>query len=221
MSCWSAMVCAAFAFTLGLGTTVRLQAQSSPTVPSAASRGAPLPERLSASTRAAIRALADSLSTERLPSYALLDKAAEGALKGADDTRILAAVRALSQRLRSARSLLDVEATDDELLAAAGALYAGVPSSTISRLAATHRARRTSSESLTVPLGVVGELAAARVPTDVALKAVDQLLARGAADADLRQFRATVDRNIRDGRTPRDATTDGVQRTLRGLDRVP
>jgi hypothetical protein len=218
---WLASLGVMAAGTLVAAGFVPLAAQSSSSAQVPSPRGAPLPERLTASTRAAIRALADSLSTERLPSYALLDKAAEGALKGADDARILAAVRALAQRVRSARALLDAEATDDELLAAAGALYAGVPSSTISRLAATHRARRTSTESLTVPLGVVGELATARVPADVALKAVDQLLSRGAADTDFRQFRATVDRSIRDGRTPRDATTDGVQRTLRGLDRVP
>ncbi len=218
MTCRLASFGAIVAYTLAAAAILPLQAQS---LRGTQSTGAPLPERLSASTRAAIRSLEDSLSTERLPSYALIDKAAEGALKGADDARILAAVRALSQRLRSARTLLNVEAADDELLAAAGALYAGVPPSTISRLATAHRARRTSSESLTVPLGVIGELAAARVPADVAFKAVDQLLSRGAGDAELRQFRATVDRNIRDGRSPRDATTDGALRTLRGLDRVP
>lgn len=180
-----------------------------------------LPDRLSAGARAQITALSDSLMAERLPAAALHDKAAEGMLKGADDARIVSAVRALAQRLRTARDVLGRQASDDELLAAASTLYAGVPASSITRLANTHRSRRSTAQSLTVSLSVVAELATARVPSEVALRAVEQLLSRGAADADLRSFRATVERGIRDGRAPHDATSEGVQRTLRGLDRVP
>ena len=200
------------------GTTVHAQSTGDRGNPPG---GAPLSERLAPATRAVIVALSDSLTTERLPAFALLDKAAEGVLKGADDTRVLAAVRALAQRLRTSRQLLGADASAEELQAAASAIFAGVPSSAITRLVNAHRARRPTVQTLSVPLGVIAELASSRVPPDVALSSVDALLARGAVDADLRAFRAAVDRDIRGGRAPREAAADGVQRTLRGLDRVP
>lgn len=172
------------------------------------------------SSRDSVAHLADSLNQERLPGAALLDKAAEGALKGADDARILVAVRALAQRLRQSRTLLGADAHADELLATSSALYAGVSPNAISSLVAAHR-KRNQSHSLSVPLLVIAELASARVPTDLALSSVAELMARGAIDADLRAFRVAVDRDIRRGASPRDAATAGVQRTLRGLDRNP
>ena len=179
-----------------------------------------LPERLSAATKSTVQSLIDSLIAERLPASALADKAAEGVLKGADDERILIAVRALAVRLRTSRSILGAIASADELAAAASALYAGTPAAAITRLAATRRARNPSLP-LTVPLSVLAELSTQRVPADLALSSVDALLARGARESDLRAFRADVDRDIRQGVSPRDAAKAGVQRTLTGLDRVP
>ena len=182
--------------------------------------GSSLPARVSAATTASIRALADSLRAERLPAFALLDKAAEGALKGADDARILSAVRALAHRLRSSRALLGASGTDDELLAASSALFAGVPDVAIARLVRTQRARD-ANVPLTTALSIVAELASASVPSELALSSVDELLARGARDADLSAFRGAVDREIRGGVAPREATNNGLQQTLRGIRRIP
>ena len=183
--------------------------------------GAPLPDRLSPATRAAIERLADSLAHEGLPSYPLRDKAAEGVLKGADDARILLAVSSLTARLRESRTLLGNGARDDELIAASSALYAGVPSGGIAKLvSAQHRRAGGSSTSLSVPLTVLAELASSRVPSDVALSSVDALLARGARDADFGAFRLSVERDIRSGRSPRDAVSTSMQSTLRGIGRI-
>jgi hypothetical protein len=217
---WSAATIARRVALLAVLAVPAMQSQSAPSTTSDV-RGAPLPERLAPATRSQIVALVDSLTAERLPAFALRDKAAEGVLKGADDPRILAAVRALAQRLRTSRQLLGADASADGLQAAASAIFAGVPSASITRLVSAHRARRPTVQTLSVPLGVIAELASSRVPPDVALTSVDALLARGAVDADLRAFRATVDRDIRQGRAPRDAAADGLQRSLRGLDRVP
>jgi hypothetical protein len=179
-----------------------------------------LPDKLSAAARTTVQSLIDSLVVERLPASALVDKAAEGVLKGADDERILVAVRALAARLRTSRNILGSNASVDELQAAASALFAGTPGAAISRLAATRRARNPSLP-LTVPLSVLAELSTQRVPADLALTSVDALLARGARESDLRAFRAEVDRDIRQGVSPREAAKAGVQRTLSGLDRVP
>jgi hypothetical protein len=184
--------------------------------------GAPLPDKLSPTTRAAIERLADSLAREGLPSYPLRDKAAEGALKGADDARILLAVSSLATRLRESRALLGNTARDDELIAASSALYAGVPSAGIARLVAAQQRRSGSTTvSLSIPLTVLAELASSRVPSDVALSSVDALLARGARDADFGAFRLSVERDIRSGRSPRDAVSTSMQSTLRGIGRVP
>jgi hypothetical protein len=181
---------------------------------------------LSATSQASIRALVDSLRSERLPASALIDKAAEGALKGADDRRIIDAVRALAQRLRTSRTLLGATASDDELLASASAIFAGVPDASIARLARAHRTRherdvRDGRGSLSAALSIVAELASASVPPDLALSSVDALLTRGARDTDLSAFRNAVDRELRGGVAPREATNTGLQRTLRELGRVP
>ena len=184
--------------------------------------GAALPERLAPATRATIERLADSLASERLPAYALRDKAAEGALKGADDARILQAVSSLAGRLRESRGLLGGAARDDELIASASALYAGVPSRGIARLVDAQRRRGTSgSASLGVPLMVLAELASSRVPPDLAIASVDALLAKGARDVDFGAFRLSVERDIRQGRSPKDAVSTGMQSTLRGIGRTP
>ena len=184
--------------------------------------GAALPELLSPATRASIERLADSLTQEGLPAYALRDKAAEGALKGADDARILAAVASLAGRLRESRTLLGQRAASDELIASASALYAGVPSAGIARLVAAQRQRNPApASSLSIPLTVLAELASSRVPSDVAIASVDALLAGGARDVDFGAFRLSVERDIRQGRTPRDAVSTGMKSTLRGLGRTP
>lgn len=183
-------------------------------------RQVPLPETLQPATRAAIERLADSLYLERLPGSALRDKAAEGVLKGADDQRILAAVRSLAQRLRDSRAALGADAPDSELLAAASAIFSGVSPEEISRFAAAQR-KRDASTSLTVPLTVVAELASHKVPGAVALSSVEALLTRGARDVDFGTFRMSVQRDIRQGRTPADAVESGMRATLRGIDRTP
>lgn len=181
---------------------------------------AQLPERLSGDTRAAIRQLMDSMAGEALPARALRDKAAEGVLKGADDARILAAVRALAQRLRRARDVLGRAVEDDALLAASSALYAGVPPEAIARVTAVQRRQR-DVVSLGASLTVLSELVTARVPVDVAVSSLDTLLARGAGDEELRAFRTGIDRDIRNGEAPRAAAEAGVRQVLRGLGRTP
>jgi hypothetical protein len=183
-------------------------------------RGTAIPDRLAFGTRANIQALADSLDAERLPSFAILDKAAEGALKGADDSRILTAVRALASRLRSGRQLLGPRASDNELLAVSNALYAGVSEQAIMRLATAQRARD-ASVPLTSALSIVAELASSSVPADLALSSVEALLARGARDGELAAFRVAVDREIRGGVSPREATAEGLKRALGNLTRTP
>lgn len=190
--------------------------------------GAPLSDRLDAMTRTTITRLADSLDLEELPGYALRDKAAEGVLKGATDARVLAAVVSLAERLRESRALLGRDALDDEHVAVASALYAGVPRAAIARLVVWKRervavmARRgatSRSPSLSMPLAILADLTTQHVPGELAIGSLEQLLDRGAGDADLVALRERVGRDIRRGERPQDAFNANVQLTHAALER--
>ncbi len=181
---------------------------------------APLPDRLGPAARGTIERLVDSLRAEQLPASALRDKAAEGALKGADDRRIVEAVRSLAGRLRESRAILGDRARDDELIASASALYVGVPADAIARFAAAQR-RRDAQSSLTIPLTVVAELASYQVVPDLALRTVESLLSRGARDDEFGAFRQIVDQERRRGVAPPEAAERGLRNVLREIDRRP
>jgi hypothetical protein len=175
---------------------------------------------LRAATRTAIERLADSLARESLPTAPLYDKAAEGVLKGADDARILGAVRGLAQRLRDARVLLGSASTDAELTAGASALHAGAPQALIQRLVKA-RDERADSRSLAIPLVVLANLIADGVPAPVATESLAMLVNRGARDEDLTGFRWSVARDIQGGKSPRDAASLVIDRLLHTLDSRP
>jgi hypothetical protein len=185
-----------------------------------AQRGADLPARLEPASRAAIVRLADSLAAEHLPTAPVYDKAAEGALKGADDRRIVAAVRGLAQRLREARTLLGQSATDAELAACASALYAGVDATRI-RAVVDARNEHASGRPLDVSLVVLANLVADGVPASVAAESLTALLASGAGDEDLGAFRRNVARDIEGGSSPVDAASALTRRTLHTLEVRP
>jgi hypothetical protein len=172
---------------------------------------------LQPAARTAIERLADSLSRESLPTAPLYDKAAEGVLKGADDTRIIAAVRGLAQRLRDARGLLGPNATEAELSAGASALHAGAAGAQIRRLVGA-RDERMAGRSLGLPLVVLANLIADGVPAPVAIESLTTLMGRGARDDELSAFRWSVARDIEGGKSPRDAASLMTDRLLRAID---
>ncbi len=185
------------------------------TVPAQSGVGRPeLPGRLNASTRAAIERLADSLRQANVPVDPLYDKAAEGVLKGADDERILRAVRSLATELTGARSALGGSATVAEILAGASALHAGVAASHLRSLAKGRGAGR-GGVPLAVPLTVLADLVTRRVPPNVAMTSVLALIARGAADDDFAALRTEVQRDISSGLAPDAAAKARTQAFIR------
>ena len=174
---------------------------------------ATLPARLGADAREAIVRLADSLRVAGVPAEPLYAKAAEGVLKGADDARIVTAVRTLARELTQARAALGTAAPAGDVLAAASALHAGVPAAAIRRL------RDAGAGPLALPLVVLADLAARGVPPAGAAGSIAELLARGASDAELNGYRAGVERDIASGRDARTAADARLQATLLQLDR--
>lgn len=168
----------------------------------AQSTGAPpLPERLHPSTRAVIEQLADSARRVGLPWEPLYAKSAEGVLKGADDERILRAVRSLARELGEARAALGPAVNSAEIVAGASALHAGVGTADLRRLAGT-RESRAGDAPLAVPLTVLADLVARRVPAEVAMASIEALLSRGAPDEQFATLRSDVHRDILSGVSP-------------------
>ena len=131
-----------------------------------------------------------------LPTEPLVDRALEGATKGASGERILAAVRRLAGELETARDAMGPSARSEELAAGASALRAGAAQEDLGRL------RRTRpGQSLTVAAAVLADLVAVGVPVDSAVAAV-LVLAGAADDADYIAFRRNVERDVALGASP-------------------
>jgi hypothetical protein len=165
-----------------------------------------LGERLGAPARGVVESLADSARRAGLPGEAVCAKAAEGALKGATDARIVVVVRQLARELGEARAELGAAATEADLVAGASALHAGIPARTLRRLREV-RERAGGATSLAAPLVVLADLVARQVPLNLAVSSVDTLVARGARAEDFAALRADVERDVLAGRRPDEALT--------------
>jgi hypothetical protein len=182
--------------------------------------------RLDERTRAAVVAIVDSVRSAGVPADPLVNKALEGASKGADGARIVAAVRALAANLGTARAALGAGATEPELVAGAAALRAGASVAFLGRLRASY-----PREPLVVPLAVMADLVARGVPADTAEGSVLALVRAGVREADLVAFRQSVERDIALGApagaaaTVRaaagDIATTGVPSTLNNQGQTP
>jgi len=199
-----------------LGAAVGVDAQR-PAPP--AMTAADLPAQLAPATRLAIARLGDSLRAARLPDEPLYAKAAEGVLKGAEDARIIAAVRTLARELAEARAALGSGADDADLVAAASALHVGASPAMLTQLRDTHRAAGGGARSsLATPLVALADLLTRRVPAAAAAAAIDSLVARRAPADDFAALRAAVGRDIDAGRAPEASVVQRTQILLRGID---
>jgi hypothetical protein len=152
--------------------------------------------RVSEPWRRTIDLLLDSARARGLPTEPLVDRALEGAIKGAPGDRIVAAVRRLAGELETARAVLGDASAPDELIAGASALRAGADPGALAELR-----RSRPAQSLTVAASVLADLVAVGVPADAAVSAV-LTLATGAEDADYIAFRRNVERDVALGASP-------------------
>lgn len=171
----------------------------------AAAQDQRLARRLDPAVHAQVVALLDSARAADLPLEPLVDRALEGASKGAPGPLIVNAVRKLAADLAAAREALRGGAPA-ELEAGASALRAGVTRSALSSLRQT-RPRQT----LTVPLAVLADLVARGVPADSATAFV--LAIAAASDEQLVAFQRNVERDIALGAPPLAAAAVRVNST--------
>ena len=157
-------------------------------------------ERLDPDTRTAVSAVVDSARDAGLPVEPLIQRALEGATKGAPGARIVAAIRRLTVDLGAARTALGTNASAAELEAGVAALRAGATPQVLAHIRDLRR------PPLTIALAVLADLVASGVPADSAAAAV-LALAPKARDADLVEFRRAVERDIALGAPPGAATS--------------
>ena len=176
-----------------------------------------LPSRLGPAARAAIAALVDSARLSGLPVEPLVAKAQEGVLKGAEDSRIVAAVATISRHLSDARDALGADASPGTLVAGAGAIHAGL---TPRQLRAMRDETRNSSTegSLSQALIVAGDLVTRGVASGEATSSLLALIARRATDADLEMMRRLVEHDIQTGVLPRQAVVAQARAITQRLD---
>ena len=165
--------------------------------PPASAQDARLASRLDARTVTAVTRVVDSARARSLPTEPLVRKALQGAAKNAPSERVVAAVRELLGELSIARSSLGARSTEAELVAGAGALHAGIPAATLTRIRAVR-----GTQSATVAVGTLADLVARGVPVEGAVNAILTLAGRGAADADFVAFSNQVGRDIAAGAPP-------------------
>src|SRR5262245_1516173 len=176
-----------------------------------------LPVRLAPETRAALERLIDSARTVGLPINPLVDKAAEGVLKGADDRRILAAVQSLVRELGIARSLLGSASNTALLTAAASALHAGVSPPDRRRLLASSIGDA-DGHLLTTALVTLVDLVAKRVPPPAAVSSLAELVSRRVPESQYLSLRSEVEQDILAGRAPDVAIAARTRAHVRALD---
>jgi hypothetical protein len=147
-------------------------------------------------TRVEIETVLDSAVALDLPTEPLVDRALEGASKGAGPDLILAAVRRLAAELLAARDAMGLESTAPEIVAGASALRAGAEPEDLAYL----RELR-GDQTLTVATAVLADLVAVGVPADTAVAAVIAL-AEDTEDVEYLAFRRNVERDIALGASP-------------------
>jgi hypothetical protein len=145
-------------------------------LPSAAAAQDPrLTARLDSLTRVQVEALVTSAHDQGLPTEPLVQKALEGASKGAPGPRIVTAVESTFADLRRAREALGQRASSDEIVAAAAAIRAGATPAMVAEI-------RRAGHGVAVPLAVFTDLVAGGMGVDAAWRSVSELANRGGDD---------------------------------------
>jgi hypothetical protein len=155
-----------------------------PSADNAAAQDPRLSARLDSVTLPKVEAVLTAAQRRGLPLEPLVQKALEGASKGAPGPRIVMAVEAMLGDLTRAREGLGPNATSDELVAGAAALRAGATLKMVDQL------RRADPDGgVSVPLAVFADLVAGGMAVDAAWHSVEQLAQDGADQDEFLELR--------------------------------
>jgi hypothetical protein len=155
-----------------------------PSADNAAAQDPRLTARLDSVTLPQVEAVLTAAQRRGLPIEPLVQKALEGASKGAPGPRIVTAVEAMLGDLTRAQEGLGRNATADELVAGAAALRAGATPEMVDQL------RRTGPDGgVAVPLAVFADLVAGGMTVDAAWDSVEELAQRGGDEEEFLELR--------------------------------
>jgi hypothetical protein len=155
-----------------------------------------LQRSVDAATFAAVTRVADDAARRGLPAEPILNKALEGATMRTPAATIRTAVERVAARLDVARTAL-APATPDEMVAGAYAIAAGVPSATLREIR-----KLQPDEPVHVPVGVLTQLVASKVPVQRAYERVAELMRSGTRPPQLIALGNEVADDVDGGRDP-------------------
>ncbi len=161
-----------------------------------------------------VEAIADRAERDGIPRRLVLDKALEGAAKGASGEQVLTALSEWVDQLRAARGLVGRAAAPDVLVAAVEALRRGAGRQDVRALGSAR------PPDLPMALLLLGDLAEEGVPGGAARALVEEALAAGWRGDGLLSLSAAVRREVRGGAAPREAA-ETVRARIRARDLRP
>lgn len=155
-----------------------------PSAENAAAQDPRLAARLDSVTLPQVEAVLTMAQRRGLPVEPLVQKALEGASKGAPGPRIVTAVEVMLADLSRAQQGIGRSASADELVAGAAALRAGATLEMVDQL------RRADPDGgLAVPLAVFADLVAGGMTIDAAWQSVEDLAQRGGDEEEFLELR--------------------------------
>jgi len=145
-----------------------------------------------------LQQIVDRARADGLPVQPIVAKVRYASLVvHAPTPKVIAAAEAVAERLALARQALAPRASDGEIDNAADALGLGVPVSALEALRAA-----SPNKPIAVPIGVLTQLVASRVPIAKATAIVKDLIKRGASDEQLVALGNNVNEDVALGRKP-------------------
>lgn len=163
-------------------------------------RLAPAGTAVDSAASAQITAIVIDARSHGLPVDPIIAKVRLGTLRHAPDSLIVAAAKAVAERLALARSALGPRPAPGDVAAGADALSAGVTPEALRTLRSA-----AGDRPIAVPLGVVAELTAAGVPPARATTIISNLIRRGAPPRQLVELGSDVNADVKAG-APADAS---------------
>ena len=146
-------------------------------------------------TAAVLTRVVDSARARGLPTDPIIAKVRQGVLLHAAPARIVAAARAVAVRLEEARDALAPRPTEVDISAGGDALsVTGVTKQALQSIRSA-----SPNQSVAVPLGVLAQLVASKVPTERATVIVIDLIKRGATNTQLVALGAAVSSDVERG----------------------
>lgn len=161
-----------------------------------------------------IDAIADRAERDGIPRRLVMDKALEGAAKGASPEQVLNTLSDYVRELRGARQVVGEPASPDVLVAAADAMRRGVDRSDVRALAADRPG------DLAIVLLAVGDLTQEGVASSEARRLVEEARQAGWRGDQLLTLSAAVRRLMREGASASEAA-EAVRRDLRDGGNLP